>query len=259
MKNKKIDNQVVYYDYIDQGSDKLVVLFQAMGQASKVSNQKEYSTLTDDEWKIKLIKTHSSYTYYKFFVDKDINILVLPDMYSNCIGWYTFDNGQRVDKKIAQFIDEFIVEKNYDKTKCYLFGSSKGAYGSLVVGANCDIDNIIMAYPIIYPGSRYKEYISNPMFQFQIDRMRGDMDWEQLCEEFNKILDNALPSLREKKIISLLGISDEYSDVAMQLFNNQNNKFYINTKITNHATYAKEVIEYLVYIFEAEVGLSNER
>lgn len=143
------------YKLVQNGSDKLVIVFQSAGRLSTEDLDKILENKISEE---DVKERHKKYNWMKLSSNKYADFLYIEDYYSKAYGWYMVDNGVNIIKKINDEITLFIKENNYKEVTT--FGSSKGGTAALLYGIiNENIKNVFALVPQIEVISYLDKYM----------------------------------------------------------------------------------------------------
>lgn len=177
------------YEYRDNSSDKLIVIFQ--GALGGAYTQYPYGS---EEFHAKVDSLRENLYWFKLQEKVDANYLFVKDTTNDLMGWYAFSNEKCIVDEFNTNLSEKINELGFERENVYTFGSSKGGTGALLYGVLCDmVGHVISIVPQIEIGN----YIENGVKEE--DRR------EYLQKSFERIdrdtLDNIMYSyIRNKKI-----------------------------------------------------------
>lgn len=238
IKYKTIDSVNYSYDYINNNTGKLAIIFQANGQSITLSNEMVAGSHKLPGWEERKEEVHSRYTFLKIFLEAGFDVLVLPDTYSEFVGWYTIDKGKDISDGMVQFIDNLVIELGYGRKNSILFGQSKGGFATMYYGSRLDnVGSVLCSFPIVDPCTRLSS-IKTRANKVQRQMMRGDHDDQYLDDFLTKKMESIYID-SNKKYYVYLGISDEDTTKMLQLIKGKPiHRLLINKRITTHAKYA---------------------
>ncbi len=243
------------YKYVNNNSDKLVVVFQGVNQGNVLSSNRDMYrkiSLFNKKWNKLFVEKHNKYSYFKLFDNKGVDLLFVADAFSDCIGWYALDKGKDVTDKVSKFIDGFVKENGYKADDVYLFGNSKGAFASLLyINKLNNVNNVVCSYPIVKPGLRYKKLLKKPEQLFVIDQMRGKMTKEDMFDYLDSML---VANGDGKKINVILGVNDQQTNDFQEIYEGHTVNIKWNLEELTHGQYSKQSIPILTEFFE-ELGV----
>ena len=128
------------HKYIDNNSEKLIIIFSSIPKQEK--------TMSNDEYNIKMRTTLTFYNLMKRNDYFSANVLWIPDDFSEGGGWYVSDFGISIFQYLKNFIENFIERGEFNPKNVYTLGFSKGGFASLLYGNVCNnIDNILSFVP----------------------------------------------------------------------------------------------------------------
>lgn len=214
---EKIDGKEIRYLYFKKDINpkkNLLIVFQSVmvpcSEFYEAKGQKNFKQIMEDK-----ICRHSFF-YFKENDKIEADILYVEDNNSNYYGWYLLDNNEFVNKKYVKFLDEFIKKNGYHSESVYAFGSSKGAFASLLLGI--EAENVGNVYSIVPQISLVKYFSGNNYNHFLYEEMLGG--------EYNNIYkaDVALYFLKntKTKIKIFSGIGDSQYKELIRWIEEQN-------------------------------------
>lgn len=231
------------YKYIDKGYDKTLIVLQSSGikwtdpEMNKKYQRKEIS---ETEYSMFVTNMHRKYVFFKSFEDVEYNLMFVQDNYNNGFGWYIVHENKRVDKDIAEAIRDVLLENKQNEQESVIFGSSKGAYGALILGQFLKVQ-VLCQYPVYDVMKRYKNNKTKD-YQLQFERLKEKCDCLLNKQEdiFLKSINDGLESCSGRTTI-ITGVSDD--DTAKLLKRIRKTKpvikLYSNLNLLTHGQYSR--------------------
>lgn len=212
--------------YINNGTNKLMIVFQSAGRIPK---EKLGTELSIKELK----KYHSRLNYRKLMENKQYDYLYVMDNYNNSYGFYTVSDNYIITDAIVQEINAYL--EGYEEV--ITFGTSKGGSAAIIFGNLIDkCDYIFSGVPIL----DQEQYIKNYM--------------PVICEELIKtdiasfLLKNMAKELLAKttiKTIIFTGVNDVQYNVLKSLELPENVQIQLDRTDKKHNEIIYDNIEYI--------------
>ncbi|WP_270305995.1 hypothetical protein [Enterococcus faecalis] len=189
--------------YVDNGSDKLIIVFQSAGRVP-TEKIKAYLNKNISDQDIK--KFHGKYNWYSMAKRMPIaDYYFLEDHYSGIYGWYISDFGKNIISTIQNEIENIVSKKEYKMV--IAFGSSKGGTGALIHGL---ISPYISKIFTLVPQINITRYIEEhlPEIKHLLMPMESKECNEELMGNIMNYLDISKIK-RRKTVFFYTGILDE--------------------------------------------------
>ncbi len=113
----------IKYDYINNNSDKLIIIFNSLTRVPSLLELKKDGLREE-------INDRSS--FYNITKNENYNYLYIKDNFSDLYGWYLIDYGKIIIDEINEFITTFLKKNDYIADNVYTFGFSKGGTAALL-------------------------------------------------------------------------------------------------------------------------------
>lgn len=141
--------------YINNNSKEIIIIFQSAGRIP-IGDLKKI--LTNEVTEETIRNHHKRHTWVKFANNNpQFDYIFVEDYYSKCYGWYMIDSGKIIIDDINKNLDEFFMDKSYDKVIAY--GSSKGGTAALLYGIiNKYITHVFSLVPQIEVSTYFNRY-----------------------------------------------------------------------------------------------------
>jgi len=245
----------IQHIYSGKNHRKLIIVFQAGGiewYNEDLFRNRNRSEEDFQKYTLHLNQVHNRYNYYKYFLEHNFDVLSIADNFCLSFGWYLLDNKHEIKNQIADFIQNFC--DLYDKENIYYFGSSKGAFGALLISSilkKCRC--VISLFPVINPEQFYSEYEDRIDFRYQLELLKenysGNKELGRYFES-NINLSNAVP------VIAIIGKNEYLSYRFLKKLNFTSRALvYFDLRETDHSGYLSKVMDIVDYIFENEIYL----
>lgn len=230
------------YKYIDKGYQQTLVVLQSSGiKWTDREMHEKYCNgeISDIEYERFVTECHRRYVFFKSFENVKYNLMFVQDNYNNGFGWYLLHNNQQVDRKIAMAIRTVLTKYNQDESKSVIFGSSKGAYGAILLGQYLQTE-VLAQYPIYNVMRRYKLNKTDD-YKVQYQNL-VNKNQDILAENKNIYLtsiNNAIKASSERVSI-IVGVADDDTSQLLSVINRYkvNIKIYANIELMTHGQYA---------------------
>ncbi len=232
----------IRYKYIDKGYDKTLVVLQSSG--IKWTDREKYDEyvsgkISELDYSMFVSECHRKYVFFKSFEDVEYNLLFVQDNYNNGFGWYLLHNNKKVDYDIAMGIDYLLEKNNQDKEESVIFGSSKGAYGAIILGQHLKT-KVLCQYPIYDVIRRYNlNKTDDYKVQYENLKKKNNIILGKEKNIFKITINEALKTCSGRLTI-LAGIADDDTSVLLGKVTvfKTDIKLFINTKLMTHGQYA---------------------
>lgn len=220
--------------FINNNSENLVIVFQAVGVLSK----EDFECIIDGKMsKEELSLKHQKYSWYKFSETDYADYFFIEDQFSSSYGWYMIDSGKSIIQEFNKELEKLIIERGYKSVTA--FGSSKGGAGALLYGLiNPKIDRVFSLVPQIHPINYIDKYLKKykrlffPHQDIEIEKYFNNIFFnEDLYKDGNHL---------NTKVYLYTGIGDEQYKPALE-FNKflsekigSKSNIIINTSLKKH-------------------------
>lgn len=230
------------YKYIDKGHNQTLVVLQSSGikwTDCEMYEKHSNGEISDIEYERFVTECHRRYVFFKSFEDVEYNLMFVQDNYNTGLGWYLLHNDQLVDEKIAMAIRTVLTMYNQDESKSVIFGSSKGAYGAILLGQHLHTE-ILAQYPIYNVMRRYKLNKTDD-YKVQYENL-VNKNQEILAEKKNVYLTSINSAIQAStgRLSVLVGVADDDTSQLLSCFNRYKTdvKLYANIKLMTHGQYS---------------------
>ena len=189
--------------YVDNGSDKLIIVFQSAG---RVPQEAISSYLNNDITDEEIRRYHEKYNWFNWTKKiEEADFYYIEDHYSGIYGWYLSDFGKNIIGTIQEEIKKVVSKKKYQMV--ISFGSSKGGTGALIHGL---LSPYISKVFSLVPQIDINEYVNKhlPMLKPLIYADNRESINENIMSDINNFID-PLNITRKKTIFFYTGVSDE--------------------------------------------------
>lgn len=200
------------YDHIKNNSNKLIIIFQSVGQIPA----EEFDKILNGEVSSEQIKNyHSNYNYMKIAVkNSSFDYLFIKDYYSQCYRWYIVDSGEFIVNKLNEELTEFLCNNKYKYV--YAFGSSKGASGALIYG---NINKYITHVLALVPQIEIAKFINGAFGRYKDLFFNNKVEFEREVDNFLYKIYSIKNIYDKKKIYLYSGMYDNQVQQILKLYN----------------------------------------
>ncbi len=230
--------------YIDNGSDKLIIVFQSAGRVPQEAitsylNQE----ITDDE----IGHYHEKYNWFNWTKKiEEADFYYIEDHYSGIYGWYISDFGKNIINDVQEEIKSVVSKKKYQMV--ITFGSSKGGTGALIHGLLSPYVGKIFS---LVPQINITEYIDKHLSMIKplIYAENQDNINDSTMNDINNFI-NPLNITRRKTIFFYTGVSDEQFKETKQFSEkiangNVSSTLIINVEKKKHSPMVMDNVEFI--------------
>lgn len=189
--------------YVDNGSDKLIIVFQSAG---RVPQEAIISYLNKEVTDEDIGRYHEKYNWFNWTKKiEEADFYYIEDHYSGIYGWYISDFGKNIINDIQKEIKSIVSKKNYQMV--ISFGSSKGGTGALVHGLLSPYISKIFS---LVPQIKITKYINKHLSMLKplIYAENQDNINESTMNDINNFI-HPLNITRKKTIFFYTGVADE--------------------------------------------------
>jgi hypothetical protein len=243
-------NQMIKGKWVNNKSDKLVIVFQSAG---RIPDEIMDKILLNQISREEVAPYHQKYNWYKVTAYKNVDYLFLEDYFSNSYGWYMVDSGKNIIAELNQGLTQFIEDNNYKVVTTY--GSSKGGTGALLYGLlNPKINNVFSLVPQVHS----IKYIEKHMKRYK------SLFFPTPDPQFEQYLDNIFfePDLYKSEncynttIYLYTGLEDEQFNETVQLSKFlkskvKGNNMIINTSSKRHTPLVMDNLDFIFNLLNA--------
>lgn len=238
----EVDNIPIRYQYVDRGFTKTLIVMQSSGVKwtdEKMYNQFLSEQISQIEYDRFKNAAHRKYVFYKTFNSLDYNLMFVQDNYNEGYGWFLLHNNQRIDSQIAQGISQVLAAHQQEESDSIIFGSSKGAYGAIVVGQHLTT-RVFTQYPVYDVSNRYQRIKANDYkLQLKYLKLYNPDFFNTKTDVFLEGINSGLKGCSGRLTI-LAGVADRDTSIILSKCYSLKTEFdfFLNLNYLTHGKYA---------------------
>lgn len=216
------------HKYIDNNSDKLIIIFLSAPDCKDKISDEDYNLIKKNYLEFYEVMKRNNYF--------GANILWIPDVFSEGGGQYCSDYEISIFDYLKSFIENFIEINGFFSENVYTLGSARGGFASLLYGNACkNISNIIS----FIPQSNIKNHNIQEL-NFSFKEIEGLKSFEK-----NRVLFLTKPYYNDdeynfyqndEKVWIIEGKLEYYSEILEEILK----KYFEKTNIKNKKSLIKD-------------------